>query len=130
MTRFQELFDYMSSEHGVTLTESDMWEVARICERINTQHITHNSMQHNDGYDAYYEAEGHAAAAEAQAREEQEYQDYLGKLLEKGETALFAAHVSIDWLQSKEFTESGLSAVEFIKKKKEKFQSIFNERSF
>jgi len=57
-----------------------------------------------------------------EAQQEQEYQDYLGKLLEKGETALFSAYVALDWLHSKEFSESGLSAVEFITKQKEKFQ--------
>ncbi len=77
-------------------------------------------MQYNDGYDGYYEAEGYAASAEAEAQQEQEYQDYLGKLLESGETALFAAYVALDWLHSKEFSESGLSAVEFITKQKEK----------
>ena len=87
-------------------------------------------MQYNDGYDGYYEAQGYAAAAEAEAQQEQEYQNYLGKLLEKGETALFAAYLALDWLHSKEFVESGLSAVEFITKQKEKFQSRFNERSF
>jgi hypothetical protein len=74
-------------------------------------------MQYNDGYDAYYEAQG--AAAEAEAQHEQEYQDYLGSLLEKGESALFASYVALDWLHSKEFSDSGLSAVEFIEKKKE-----------
>jgi hypothetical protein len=87
-------------------------------------------MQYNDGYDGYYEAQGYASAAEAEAQQEQEYQDYLGKLLEKGETALFVAYIALDWLQSKEFADSDLSAVEFITKQKEKFQSRFNERSF
>lgn len=87
-------------------------------------------MQYNDGYDGYYEAQGYAAAAEAEAQQEQEYQDYLGKLLEKGETALFTAYVALDWLHSKEFADSGLSAVEFITKQKEKFQSRLNEQSF
>ena len=85
---------------------------------------------YNDGYDGYYEAEAYAAAAEAEAQQEQEYQDYLCKLLEKGETALFAAYVALYWLHSKEFADSGLSAVEFITKQKEKFQSRFNEQSF
>ena len=85
---------------------------------------------HNDCYDGYYEAEGYAAAAEAEAQQELEYQDYLGKLLEKGETALFAANVALDWLHSKEFAESGLSAIEFIAKKKEKFQNKTNENLF
>lgn len=85
-------------------------------------------MKYNDGYDGYYEAQGYAAAAEAE--QEQEYQNYLDKLLEKGETALFAAYVALDWLHSKEFADSGLSAVEFITKQKEKFQNRFNEQSF
>ena len=87
-------------------------------------------MQYNDGYDGYYEAQGYAAAAEAEAQQEQEYQDYLGKLLEKGETALFAAYVALDWLHSKEFSESGLSAVEFFTKKKDEFQNKTNENLF
>lgn len=87
-------------------------------------------MKYNDGYDGYYEAQGYAAAAEAEAEQEQEYQNYLDKLLEKGETALFAAYVALDWLHSKEFANSGLSAVEFITKQKEKFQNRFNEKSF
>ena len=87
-------------------------------------------MKYNDGYDGYYEAQGYAAAAEAEAEQEQEYQNYLDKLLEKGETALFAAYVALDWLHSKEFADSGLSAVEFITKQKEKFQNRFNEQSF
>lgn len=87
-------------------------------------------MQYNDGYDGYYEAQGYAAAAEAEAQQEQEYQDYLGKLLDKGENALFAAYVALDWLKSKEFADSGLSAVEFITKQKDKFQSKFNEQPF
>ena len=76
-------------------------------------------MQYNDGYDGYYEYEAAASAAEAEAQQEYEYQEYLGKLLENGETALFAAYVALDWLHSKEFDESGLSAIEFITKKKE-----------
>ena len=87
-------------------------------------------MKYNDGYDGYYEAQGYAAAAEAEAEQEQEYQNYLDKLLEKGETALFAAYVALDWLNSKEFADSGLSAVEFITKQKEKFQNRFNEPPF
>ena len=87
-------------------------------------------MQYNDGYDGYYEAQSYAAAAEAEAQQEQEYQDYLGKLLDKGETALFAAYVALDWLHSKEFADSGLSAVDFITKQKDKFQSLLNEHSF
>jgi hypothetical protein len=87
-------------------------------------------MQYNDSYDGYYEAQAHAAAAEAEAQQEQEYQDYLGKLLEKGETALFATYVALDWLHSKEFAESGLSAIEFITKKKDKLQNLFDEQSF
>ena len=74
-------------------------------------------MQYNDSYDGYYEAQAYAAAAEAEAQQEQEYQDYLDKLLEKGETDLFAAYVALDWLHSKEFTDSGLSAVEFFTNK-------------
>lgn len=76
-----------------------------------------------ENYDGYYEAEAYAAAAEAEAQQEHEYQDYLEKLLEKGETALFAAHIALDWLHSKEFIESGLSAIEFITKKKDIFQN-------
>jgi hypothetical protein len=85
-------------------------------------------MQYNDSYDGYYEAQAHAAAAEAEAQQEQEYQDYLGKLLEKGETTLFAAYVALDWLYSKEFAESGLSAIEFITKKKDMLQNSFNKK--
>ena len=81
---------------------------------------------YNDYYDGYYEAEGYAAAAEAE--QEIAYQNYLGELLEKGETALFAANVALDWLHSKEFAESGLSAIEFITKKKEKFQNKTNRK--
>jgi hypothetical protein len=33
---YQELFNYMKDEHGVTLLESEMQEVARICEKQNT----------------------------------------------------------------------------------------------
>lgn len=89
-----------------------------------------NEAEYNEAMaaQAYYEAEQASYAAEAEAQ--QEYQDYLGKLLQKGETALFAAYVALDWLHSKEFVESGLSAVEFITKQKEKFQSRFNEQSF
>lgn len=83
-------------------------------------------MRYNDGYDAYYEAENNARLAETEAREQQEYNDYLITLLEKGETALFAAFVALDWLRSKEFIDSGLSAVEFIEKKKEMFQKRVN----
>ncbi len=80
-------------------------------------------MGHNDNYDGCYEAECDAARAEAEAQQQQEYNDYLGMLLQKGETALFAAEVALDWLRSKEFADSGLSAVQFIAKQKEKFQS-------
>lgn len=80
-------------------------------------------MQYDTGYDGYYEAQGYAAAAEAEAQQEAEYQDYLGKLLEKGETALFAAHVAEDWLMSKEFAESNLTPLEYISKLRENFQS-------
>lgn len=79
-------------------------------------------MQNNDGYDGYYESEWHSSIEAQQAQEYQEYQDYLFKLLEQGKTALFAAYVALDWLHSREFSESGLSAVEFIKSKKIKFQ--------
>jgi hypothetical protein len=85
-------------------------------------------MQYNDGYDGYYEAQGYAAAAEAEAQEQLEYQDYLGKLLEKGETALFAAYVALDWLRSKEFAESGLSPIQYIEKKRDSF--LFKGREF
>lgn len=84
---------------------------------------------YNDDYDGYYEAQSYAAVAEAEAQQEQEYQDYLGKLLDKGENALFAAYVAIDWLTSKEFVDSGLSAIEFLQKQKEKFESRLNEQS-
>ena len=30
---YQELFNYMKDEHGVTLLESEMQEIARICEK-------------------------------------------------------------------------------------------------
>jgi hypothetical protein len=31
---FQELFEYMSNEHGVILLESDMWEIVRIVREM------------------------------------------------------------------------------------------------
>ena len=77
-------------------------------------------MNYNDGYDAYYEDQ--ANAAEAEAQHEQDYQDHLDKLLENGEAALFAAYVALDWLHSKEFSDSGLSALDFITKQKEKLK--------
>lgn len=80
-------------------------------------------MQYDTGYDGYYEAEANAAAAEAEAQQEEDYQNYLKKLLEHNENALFAAHVAEDWLMSKEFAESNLTALEYIKKLREKFQS-------
>lgn len=35
--------------------------------------------------------------------------------------ALFAAYVAINWLESKEFSDSGLSPIEFLVLKKRKF---------
>jgi len=80
----------------------------------------------NENYDGYYEAECHAAAAEAEALQELKYQEYLENLLRAGEGGLYAAHVALDWLHSREFAESGLSAIEFITKKKEKLENPFN----
>jgi hypothetical protein len=77
---------------------------------------------YDTGYDGYYEAEGYAGMAESEAMQEQEYQDYLGGLLEKGETALFAVHIALDWLNSKEFNESGLTPIEYLNKLRGKFQ--------
>ena len=79
-------------------------------------------MQYNDGYDG---SQGYVAETEAQ--QEHEWQAFLRKLIENGENDLFAAYVAIDWLHSKEFVDSGLSAVEFITKQKNKFQSKLME---
>lgn len=84
-------------------------------------------MQYNDrydghnGYDSYYESQWSNAAAEAE--QEAEYQYYLDGLLKDGKTALFAAHIALDWMQSKEFSESGLTAVEFLVEKIESFRN-------
>jgi len=80
-------------------------------------------MQYDTGYDGYYEAQGYAAQAEAEAQQEEEYQNYLKKLLEHNENALFAAHIAEDWLMSKEFAESNLKPLEYIRKLRENFQS-------
>lgn len=84
-----------------------------------------NEAEYNDAMasQAYYEAEQASYAAEAEAQQEAEYENYLNKLLERGENALFAAHVAEDWLMSKEFAESNLTALEYIRKLREKFQS-------
>jgi len=74
----------------------------------------------DESCDAYYEAQGQAAADEAQ--HELEYQSYLESLLNSGQTALFAAHVALDWLNSKEFADSGMDAKHFIEYKKGKFE--------
>jgi hypothetical protein len=39
MNPYQELFEYMLDEHGVTLLESDMQEIVRICERISSEEL-------------------------------------------------------------------------------------------
>ena len=36
---YQELFDYMSKEHGVTLLETDMQEICRIVNHIQNNKI-------------------------------------------------------------------------------------------
>ena len=87
-------------------------------------------MANNDGYDGYYEAQCHAAAAEAEAQQEQDYQDYLDKLLKEGKTALFASYIALDWLRSKEFSDSCLTAIQFIEEQKQKHQRSLDEQSF
>lgn len=62
-------------------------------------------------------AEGYAAAAESEAKEEQAYQDFLSGLLDTKQYPLFAAYVSLDWLKSKEFANGEFSATEFIERK-------------
>jgi hypothetical protein len=59
------------------------------------------------------------AQAEAEAYYEQEmaYQEYLESLIEAKKFDIFAAYVALDWLESKEFADSGLTAIEFIQNK-------------
>ncbi len=59
------------------------------------------------------------AQAEAEAYYEQEmaYQEYLESLIEAKKFDIFAAYVALDWLHSKEFADSGLTAIEFIQNK-------------
>jgi len=75
-------------------------------------------------YDAYYEAEQMAYAAQAEAEREADFDAFLTQLLQEGKTALFAAYVAIDWLKSKEFTNSGLSPIAFLEAKRDKLQEI------
>lgn len=64
-----------------------------------------------------------AAQAEAEAQEMQAYEDYLTELLEAKRYPLFAAHVAEDWLTSREFVNSGKSALEFIREMKDRFSN-------
>ena len=68
-----------------------------------------------------------AAQAEAEAQAMQAYEDYLGKLLDTEQYPLFAAHVAEDWLTSHEFAKSGLTALEYIRKMKDKFSKPISE---
>ena len=67
------------------------------------------------------EYEHYCNAEAAEAEQEIMYQEYLSDLIASGNTALFAANVVLDWLHSKEYKDSGLSAIAFIEKNKEYF---------
>lgn len=63
----------------------------------------------------YYYSQMGAAEAEMQA--ENDYAEYLHKLIEDGDYELYSFHKAIDLINSKEFKKSGLSANDFLVKK-------------
>jgi hypothetical protein len=67
----------------------------------------------------YMAAMSAQAEAEAEAYYEQgmAYQEHLENLIEAKKFDIFAAYVALDWLHSKEFSDSGLTAIEFIQGK-------------
>lgn len=76
------------------------------------------------GYDGYYEDQCYVAACEAEA--EQEYQNYLEKLIKEGKHTLFAVEVAIDWLRSEERSKSKLSDIEFLHFKRQQIIERMN----
>jgi hypothetical protein len=75
-------------------------------------------------YDGYYEDQCYAAACEAEA--EQEYQNYLEKLISEKKYTLYAAEVAIDWLRSEDRAKSKFSDVEFLHHKRQEIVAKHN----
>lgn len=62
----------------------------------------------------YMAAQNAAAQAECEYEQEMAYQEHLENLINDKKHDVFAAYVALDWLHSKEFADSGLTAIEFI----------------
>lgn len=60
----------------------------------------------------YNDAMGAQAEAEMQASGEQDYQEYLAALIDRKQYELFGVEICLEYLNSKSFKKSGLSAAE------------------
>ncbi len=78
----------------------------------------------NQEYDGYYEDQCYAAACESES--EQEYQNYLDRLITENKYTLYAVEVAIDWLRSEEKAKSKFSDVEFLHFKRQQIIERLN----
>jgi len=63
---------------------------------------------------------GYAAQAEAEYQAEMEYYAYLDKLIEDEQYQLYAVEIALDMLNSKEFTNSGMSPKDWLAAERER----------